>query len=96
MGLRLVLCLSIWTVVPRSVAQSAASLDLQLYGGLTITGAVGTVYQIQYLTNLAAATNPGTWHCLEFLQLPATRYLWTDKSAPARPGARITPRLGAE
>jgi len=30
-----------------------------------------------------AHTNQSDWRCLEFLQLPASPYLWTDKSAPA-------------
>jgi formylglycine-generating enzyme required for sulfatase activity len=58
-------------------------LDLQLYAGLSITGAVGTVYQIEYVTDLAQTNTPSAWRCLEFLQLPASPYLWADKSAPA-------------
>ena len=58
-------------------------LGLQLYAGLSITGVVGTVYQIQYVTDLAQTNNASAWRCLEFLQLPASPYLWADKSAPA-------------
>ena len=61
----------------------AAGLDLQLYAGLSITGAVGTVYSIEYVTDLAQTNNASAWRCLEFLQLPASPYLWADKSAPA-------------
>ena len=57
--------------------------DLQLYAGLSITGAVGTVYSVEYVTDLAQTNNPSAWRCLEFLQLPASPYLWTDKSSPA-------------
>ena len=78
-----VLCLAVWAVAPRAVAQTAAGLGIQLYAGLSITGAVGTVYQIQYVTDLAETNNASAWRCLEFLQLPASSYLWTDKSAPA-------------
>jgi hypothetical protein len=78
-----VLGLAILTVAPRASAQAPAKLDLQLYAGLTITGAVGTVYSIDYVTDLAQTNTASAWRCLEFLQLPASRYLWADKSAPA-------------
>src|SRR3954467_13929294 len=65
---------------PRSSAQTSAELNLQLYAGLNITGEVGAIYSIEYAADLAQ-TSP--WHCLEFLQLPSSTYLWADKSAPA-------------
>ena len=77
------LCVAVWAVGPRAVAQSEVGLDLRLYAGLSITGAVGTVYQIQYITDLARTNNASAWRCLEFLQLQASPYLWADKSAPA-------------
>jgi formylglycine-generating enzyme required for sulfatase activity len=55
-------------------------LDSQPYAGLTITGEVGTVYSIEYATDLAQTNS---WRSLEYLQLPASPYLWADKSAPA-------------
>jgi len=33
--------------------------------------------------DLAQTNTPSAWRCLEFLQLPASPYLWTDKSVPA-------------
>jgi len=63
-------------------AQTPPVLNLQMYAGVTVTGAVGTVYSIEYVTDLAH-TNQSDWRCLEYLQLPASPYLWTDKSAPA-------------
>jgi formylglycine-generating enzyme required for sulfatase activity len=54
-----------------------------MYAGLSITGAVGTVYSMEYVTDLAQTNNASAWRCLEFLQLPASPYLWADKSAPA-------------
>ena len=75
-----VLGLAVWAEGPQALAQTPAQLAIQTYAGLTITGAVGTVYSVEYVTNLAQ-TN--AWRCLEFLQLPATPYLWADKSAPA-------------
>jgi formylglycine-generating enzyme required for sulfatase activity len=77
------LCLAVWAVGPRASAQTPPVLGLQLYAGLSITGVVGTVYQIQYVTDLAQTNNASAWRCLEFLQLPASPYLWADKSAPA-------------
>jgi formylglycine-generating enzyme required for sulfatase activity len=78
-----VLCLAVWAVGPRASAQTPPVLGLQLYAGLSITGVVGTVYQIQYVTDLAQTNNASAWRCLEFLQLPASPYLWADKSTPA-------------
>lgn len=79
---KLIRCLSLLCVAVWAVADTVAGLDIQLYAGLTITGAVGTVYQIQYVTDLAQTNNASAWSCLEFLQLPASPYLWADKSAP--------------
>ena len=55
---------------------------LEMHAGLTIIGEIGQVYSIEYVTDL---TNPAEsdWMCLEYLQLPASPYLWTDKSTPA-------------
>jgi formylglycine-generating enzyme required for sulfatase activity len=77
------LCLVFSPLVPRATAQTPAGLDIQIYAGLTITGAVGTVYSVEYVPDIAQANNPSAWRCLEFLQLPASPYLWDDKSAPA-------------
>ena len=38
---------------PRTSAQTPAGIDLQLYAELTITGAIGTVYSVEYVTDLA-------------------------------------------
>ena len=78
--INLLLCLTVWTAVPPARSQSPAGLEIQLHPGLIITGAVDTVYLIEYVTDLSQ-TN--AWRCLEFLQLPATNYLWVDRSAPA-------------
>jgi formylglycine-generating enzyme required for sulfatase activity len=68
---------------PEACAQTQAGLTIQVYGGLTITGAVGTVYSVEYVGDLAQTNNPSAWRCLEFLRLPASPYLWNDRSAPA-------------
>ena len=78
-----VLCLAVWAVAPRAVAQTPPALDIHTYAGLTITGAVGTVYSVEYITDLAQTNDPSAWRCLEYLQLPASPYLWADNSGPA-------------
>jgi len=47
---------------------------------------VSTVYSIEYLTDLTQTNSASAWRSLEFLRLPASPYLWPDKSAPI--GAR--------
>ena len=79
-GFLSILFLAVGVTCPRLTAQTPAELAVQTYAGLTITGAVGTVYSIEYVTDL---TQTNAWRCLEFLQLPASSYLWADKSAPA-------------
>ena len=64
-------------------AQTEAELNIQTYAGLSITGTVATVYSIDYVTDLAQTNDPSAWRCLEYLQLPASPYLWADNSAPA-------------
>ena len=81
--LLLLLGLAALVAAPAGKAQTPPVLDLQLYAGVTITGTVGTVYSIEYVTDLAQTNNASAWRCLEFLQLPASPYLWADKSAPA-------------
>jgi len=75
-----ILCWAALAVAPRVSAQTPPTLNLQLYAGLSITGAVGAVYSIEYVTDLAQTNS---WRCLEYLQLLASPYLWADKSAPA-------------
>ncbi len=64
-------------------AQTPAELGIQTYAGLTITGTAGTVYSIEYVTDLAQTNTASAWRSLEYLQLPASSYLQADKSAPA-------------
>ncbi len=75
--------LAILSLSARVVAATPAELGLQLYAGLSVSGTVGAVYQIQYTTNLAQADDPAAWRCLEFLQLRAPTTFWTDNSVPA-------------
>ena len=70
-------------LTPPADSQTPAALMIQTYAGLTITGAVGTVYSVEYATDPAQTNTPNTWCCLEYLQLPASPYLWVDSFAPA-------------
>jgi len=44
----------VWAVGPRASGQTPAGLNIQVYAGLTVTGAVGTVYSVEYVTDLAS------------------------------------------
>ena len=79
-GCLLILCWAALAVGPRASAQTPPGLELHLYAGLSITGAVGTVYSVEYVTDLAQ-TN--VWSNLMFLQLLTANYLWFDPTAPA-------------
>jgi formylglycine-generating enzyme required for sulfatase activity len=74
-----VLLLAVGLVGACVAAQTPPELGLQT----TITGAVGTVHSIEYITDRAQTNTPSAWRCLELLQLPASPYLWADTSAPA-------------
>ena len=75
----------------RVSAQTQSALGIQLYGGITITGVVGTVYAVQYATNLAQ-TN--AWVTLTNLTLPRNPCLWVDASSPAT-GRRFYRTVGS-
>jgi len=75
-----ILCWAALAVGPRASAQTPPGLDLKLYAGLSITGVVGTIYSVEYLDDLASSND---WHCLAFVQLPVTNYLWFDPTAQA-------------
>src|SRR6266496_2206866 len=45
-----ILGLALWAATPEAVAQTSAQLAIQTCAGLTITGAVGSVYSIEYVT----------------------------------------------
>ncbi len=68
---------------PSSQAQTGGDPEYQSYSGLTIIGEVGQVYSIDYVPELGQTNDQSAWRCLEFLQLPASLYLWTDNSTPA-------------
>jgi formylglycine-generating enzyme required for sulfatase activity len=77
--LRVVFCLCFWAVGQWANAQSPASLSVQTYAGLTITGSVGTVYTVQSKPNLEQPD----WQAAGIVQLSSSPYLWVDTAAPA-------------
>ena len=85
------LCLALLATRPWAATQAQAELDIQTYAGLTIIGDIGQVYSIEYVTDLIESAE-SDWRCLEYLQLPASPYLWADKSATAT-GSDFTGRL---
>jgi len=64
---------------PQGIAQAPPGLNIGTYAGLTITGSVGTVYTVQYNTDL---TQPNGWRGAGIVQLPSSPYLWVDTTAP--------------
>ena len=80
------LTFALWAAVPRAVCQTDVGLSIQTYAGLSITGAVGTVYTVQYTTDLAQSND---WRAAGIVQLPSNPYLWVDTAAPTTgPAAR--------
>jgi hypothetical protein len=72
----------------RSTAQVTPSLGLRFSAGrptLTLTGAVGTVYSIQYATGLSSAN---VWVDRTLLQAKGGGSVWADLSA-STPGQRF-------
>lgn len=63
-----------------AVAQAPTMLAAEVYLGLSITGAVGSVYAIQATPDLAQSNY---WTCVSLLQLSNTNYLWLDNSRPS-------------
>ena len=70
--------------VPPGFADTpAVGVSLQVYSGyaaLTITGAAGSNYGVQYVTDLSPTNH---WQTLTNLPLPSSPYLWLDASCPA-------------
>jgi len=64
-------------------ALTPARLTLAKGSSLSITGAVGTLYAIQYATNLSQA-NP--WHVISLANLPSSPYV-VSNTAPATKGS---------
>jgi formylglycine-generating enzyme required for sulfatase activity len=83
-----ILILAVCALAPRAWAQPRPSLGLQFSGRqptLSLTGAVGTVYSIQYGTDLSP-TN--LWVDRTLVQAKGGGTVWTDPSSPT-PGQRF-------
>jgi len=66
-------------------AQTRPTLGLQFVAGqptLSLTGVVGTVYSIQYATNISP---PTVWVDRTLLQAQGNTNIWSDPSSPAPP-----------
>jgi formylglycine-generating enzyme required for sulfatase activity len=76
-----VLWLIVWAAGPQAAAQAPPSLGLGFSGGqptVRLTGAVGSVYSIQYATGLSR-TN--LWVDRTLLQAQGASNVWTEPSA---------------
>lgn len=67
-------------------AQTPPSLSLQLFAGVNVTGAVGSVYVVQSTSNL---TQSNSWTSLGFVQLAAANYLFVDTTSPTYTGSHL-------
>src|SRR5260221_13729665 len=79
---RSVVCLAVWAGVSCARAQTLLGLNAQIYAGLTITGAVGTRFEVQYVNDLAQTNN---WLHLTNITLPSNPYLYFDPTSAGSP-----------
>ncbi len=83
-----VLWLIVWAGAPRASAQPRPGLGLRFSAGqptLSLTGEVGTVYSIQYASDLSQTNQ---WVDRTLLQVQGASSVWTDPSGPT-PGQRF-------
>ena len=67
--------------IQRVQGETAPALDIHLYAGVNITGAVSNVYVVQATSELGQSNS---WKSLAFLRLTSTNYLFLDTSRPAQ------------
>jgi formylglycine-generating enzyme required for sulfatase activity len=90
-----ILFLAVCAVTPPASAQARLTLGLEFSSGqptLSLTGAVGTVYSIQYATDLSP-TN--VWVARTLVQAKGGGTVWTDPSSPT-PGQRFYRAVSAD
>ncbi len=75
----LIATLLLWGVLSAE-AQTDARLDLQMYSGLSITGAIGQTYQVQYADEMS---DSATWFALMHFPLKWNPHVWVDNTGPA-------------
>ena len=68
------------------LAQTQPALSCQLYAGIDLNGATGSVYSIQATSDLA---DSDSWKSLALVRLTSTNFIWTDKSKTAANGQRF-------
>ncbi len=76
------LLVTVWGLAPKASGQAPPGLGLQFSAGqssLSLTGTVGTVYSIQYATDLSS-TN--VWVDRTLVQAKGGGTVWADSSAP--------------
>ena len=79
---RLLSCLvALFAAIYSSRAETPPIIGVQLYAGITVTGTVGAVYSIQYVTDLSQTNG---WIVLTNVTLTHSPYLWVDTTQPAR------------
>jgi hypothetical protein len=64
---------------------SAATLAVQTYPGITITGDVARPYRIDYTDKLDRTPSGTNWHVLTSFFLPRSPYLYVDSSPASSP-----------
>src|ERR1035437_7545951 len=81
-----VMCLGVWAAAPRAWAQTPLGLKIQINAGhaqLSVTGAVGTVCQIQWTDNLSST---GRWFHLNHCVISNSPALLTDSNVESATG----------
>ena len=79
----LLVCMLFWVAAPGARAQTRPSLALRFSAGqptLYLTGDAGSVYSIQYATDLSSTS---VWVERSLLQAEGAGKFWTDPTAPA-------------
>jgi formylglycine-generating enzyme required for sulfatase activity len=82
-------CLALWVVALSATAQAQPSLGLRISGGqptLGLTGTVGTVYSIQYATDLSPTSQ---WIDRTLLKAQAGSNDWSEPPTAPTPGQRF-------
>lgn len=72
-------CAAAALLVQRVEGETAPTLDIQLYAGVNITGAISNVYVVQATSDLGQSNS---WTSLAFQQLTSTNHLFLDRSRP--------------
>jgi len=69
-----------WIPAGNAPAQTIPSLGMQPYTGISVTGVVGRVYQVQYATVMSPTA---TWYALQHFELKWNPHRFVDNTTPA-------------